>query len=166
MSPAEHPFPHIRDWQRGYTRLRKHYQGGHGPIPPQLLDKAESLYAELSASMETSVLLHSDLHHDNILAATRTPWLAIDPKGLIGEPAYETGAFLRNPLPQLLQCSDPHRLLERRIAIFAEELSLSRQRIRDWATAQAVLSVWWSIEDTGKCDTVMLECAQVLASIL
>ncbi len=39
-----------------------------------------------------------DLHHENILAAERAPWLAIDPKGVIGEPAYEMGALLRNRL--------------------------------------------------------------------
>src|SRR5262249_34292324 len=96
--PAQHPFPTVADWGRGFTRLRKYYGGGHGPFPLRLLEEAERLFAELSASMAEPVLLHGDLHHDNILAAQRQPWLAIDPKGLIGEPAYETGALLRNPL--------------------------------------------------------------------
>lgn len=163
--PEHHSFPAIQDWQRGYTRLRMHYPDHYGPFPKQLLDRAESLYTELSASMEHTVLLHGDLHHYNILAATRSPWLAIDPKGLIGEPAYETGAFLRNPFPQLLQQPDPRRLLERRIAIFADELDISRERIRDWAIAQAVLSAWWDVESSGNLNTAMLACAKILASI-
>lgn len=43
------------------------------------------------------MLLDGDLHHFNILRAHRQPWLAIDPKGLVGDPAYEVGAFLYNP---------------------------------------------------------------------
>src|SRR5438128_12681264 len=96
-----------------------------------LLEEAETLYAELSASMAEPVLLHGDLHHDNILSATRQPWLAIDPKGLIGEPAYEVGAWLRNPLPQLLHMPQPGRILARRVDQFAEELGLERTRVRD-----------------------------------
>ena len=111
------------------------------------------------------VLLHGDLHHDNILAAQRAPWLAIDPKGLLGEPAYETAAFLSNPLPRILQDSDPRRLLTRRIAILSDELDIERQRIRDWAIAQGVLAAWWDVEDSGKLNEPMLAYAQIVASI-
>jgi streptomycin 6-kinase len=55
-----------------------------------LLEEAETLFAELNASMAEPFLLHGDLHHENILAAEREPWLAIDPKGVVGEPARET----------------------------------------------------------------------------
>lgn len=162
--PQKHPFPSVADWGRGFTRLRQHYQG-HGPFPPRLLAEAETLFAELNASMATPMLLHGDLHHDNILAAQREPWLAIDPKGLIGEPAYETGAWLRNPLPQLLHMPYPQRILARRIDQFAEELELDRARIRNWAVAQAVLSVWWGVEDFGTINSDALACAELLASI-
>ena len=67
--------------------------------------KAESLFAGLLASMDAPVVLHGDLHHFNILSAQRQPWLAIDPKVVPGEPAYETGAFIRNPIPDIY--SDP-----------------------------------------------------------
>ena len=86
-----HPFPSVFDWGAGFAHLRQHYGGGSGPFPPALLEEAETLFTELSTSMAEPVLLHGDLHHDNILAAEREPWLAIDPKGLIGEPAYEMG---------------------------------------------------------------------------
>ncbi|HEY7355473.1 MAG TPA: aminoglycoside phosphotransferase family protein [Ktedonobacterales bacterium] len=163
--PAQHSFPTISDWGRGFVRLRDHYAGGHGPFPPRLLEEAETLFAELSASMDAPVLLHGDLHHDNILAARRLPWLAIDPKGLVGEPAYETGALLRNPLPQLLQTHQPVRILARRIAQLAEELALDRARIRGWALAQAVLSAWWNVEDDGLIGSNAIICAELLASI-
>ncbi len=67
--PPDHPFPSIVDWGRGFLRLRQHYEGGNGPFPVAILEEAESLFAELSASMTECVLLHGDLHHENILAA-------------------------------------------------------------------------------------------------
>jgi streptomycin 6-kinase len=163
--PSEHPFPTVTDWGAGLVRLRQHYGGGNGPFPAALLEKAEALFAELSASMAEPALLHGDLHHDNILAAQRQPWLAIDPKGLIGEPAYETGALLRNPLPELLDAPQPGRILARRVDQLAEELSLDRARVRGWGLAQAVLSAWWSIEDSGYVGKAALTCAELLAAI-
>ena len=49
--PPEHPFPSVIDWGRGFARLRQHYDGGTGPFPAALLTEAETLYAELCASM-------------------------------------------------------------------------------------------------------------------
>src|SRR5947209_3395580 len=160
-----HPFPTVNDWGRGFARLRQHYEGGSGPFPTSLLEEAEALFAELSASMAESVLLHGDLHHDNILAAQRQPWLAIDPKGVIGEPVYETGALLRNPLPDLLNMPQPGRIHARRVDQLSEELGFDRSRVRDWALAQAVLSVWWGIEDSDQVSEAFLTCAGLLAAI-
>jgi len=115
--------------------------------------------------MDEPVLLHGDLHQENILAARRQPWLAIDPKGLIGEPAYETGALLRNSLPDLLKMPQARRVLARRVDQLSEELGLDRERIRGWGIAQAVLSVWWGIEDEDKVYEDDLLCAELLAQI-
>src|SRR5687768_14739265 len=96
-APAEHNFPTVARWASGFQRLRAMFDGGTGPLPAHLVDLAENLFAELLASADAPVLLHGDLHHFNILSAEREPWLALDPKGLVGEPAYEVGAFLHNP---------------------------------------------------------------------
>ena len=159
-----HPFPSAADWGLGFARWRAHFGGGRGPFPRKLFEEAESLYAELLASSAAPVLLHGDLHHGNILAAAREPWLAVDPKGLVGEPAYEVGALLRNPLPQLLRFPHPVRVTERRIAQLSEELGLERERVRGWGLAQAVLSCWWSVEDGGEVGESGLAVAEVLAA--
>jgi streptomycin 6-kinase len=164
-APAQHSFKTVQDWGKGFTRLRQHYNGGSGPFRPALLEEAETLYAELCASMTDLALLHGDLHHDNILAAQRRPWLAIDPKGIIGEAAYETGSWLRNPYPGLMSLPHPRHILERRIDQFAGELGFERARIRDWAVAQAVLSAWWGIEDFGFVQEEMMAIAELLAEI-
>jgi streptomycin 6-kinase len=146
--PPDHPFPTTARWAAGLERLRARFDGGTGPLPAALVDRAEGLFRDLLASSAPPVLLHGDLHHENILAAARAPWLALDPKGLAGEPAYEVGALLRNP-GGIETWPDLRRIQARRIAILAETLQLDAPRIIGWTLAQAVLSAWWSIEDHG-----------------
>lgn len=163
--PPAHPFPSAADWMAGLGRLRARHGGTSGPLPERLLARAERLAAELLASAGPAVLLHGDLHHDNILSAGRQPWLAIDPKGLAGELAYEVGALLRNPLPALLERPDPAGVLARRVAVFSEMLGLERGRVAAWGLAQAVLSACWSDEDEGGGWEGALACAELLARL-
>jgi streptomycin 6-kinase len=139
----------IDDWEdgiKGFVQLRNRCNGGTGPMPLKIVDYAEGLFSELSSSASEKVVLHGDLHHDNIVSAEREPWLAIDPKGVIGEPAYEIGAILRNLWMDKHVISNPKRLIERRIHQFGDILGLDKKRIRDWAIAQGVLSVIWGID--------------------
>ena len=163
-APAGHTFPTAADWGRGFRRLRERFGGGTGPFPRALVEEAETLFAELLESSSAPALLHGDLHHGNVLAAVREPWLAIDPKGLVGEPAYEVGALLRNPLPQLFRWPQPVRVSERRIARLSEELGFERERVRGWGLAQAVLAGWWTFEDTGRVGEDWLAVAEILAA--
>ena len=148
-APAEHPFPTVADWMGGMQRVREHFGGGSGPFPMALVAEAERLFADLIGSMGEPVLLHGDLHHENILAAQRQPWLAVDPKGVVGEPAYEVGALLRNRLPDDLNPVQTKRILARRIDQLAEALEFDRARLLGWGLAQAMLSAWWTVEDHG-----------------
>lgn len=79
----------------------------------------------------------------------------IDPKGVIGEPAYEVAAFIRNPIPELLNHDDAPNIIHNRITRFSELLELPSQRILDWCFVQAVLSWVWAIEDG--CDSSYFE---------
>ncbi|MCW3100468.1 MAG: aminoglycoside/hydroxyurea antibiotic resistance kinase, partial [Chthonomonadaceae bacterium] len=90
---------------------------------------------------------------------------AIDPKGIVGEPAYEVGAMLRNLWPDRHTILQPGKLLERRAHQLAEELSIERARIRGWAVAQAVLSAWWCLEDDSDCWESAIVTAELLAAI-
>ena len=164
--PMHHyAFPTVRDWGNGFAGVRKLYDGGCGPFPPVLFDRAEKLYAELCDSSVQPVLLHGDLHQDNILAAEREPWLAVDPKGVIGEPAYETGALLRNFWPDILSVADPKSLTMRRIAQLSAELGFERERIYNWGFSQAVLALIWGFEDTGKLAEEGRYFVELLAAI-
>jgi streptomycin 6-kinase len=163
--PPDHPFPTVADWARGLKRLRNRFDGGTGPFPPTLVDRAEALFPELIASMDEPVVLHGDLHHWNVLRAEREPWLALDPKGVAGEPAYEVGALLRNPMPGIAAWPRLGQILARRVDQLAELLDFDRARLVSWGLAQAVLSAWWSIEDHGHGGEAAIAVATALAGL-
>ncbi len=87
-APAEHNFPTVARWGQGLARLRQRFAGGVGPFPQRMVEQAERIFAELlttsGGQSGEQLLLHGDLHHYNILSG-RGGWLAIDPKGLVGE---------------------------------------------------------------------------------
>jgi streptomycin 6-kinase len=147
--PPDHPFPFTYDWGKNLERLRLEFNGTTGPFPDHLVDFALSSYAEMRTASAPPVLLHGDMHHYNVLSCHRQPWLAIDPKGLAGEPAYDIAQLLLNPFhlsnPAYL-CS----LLPRRIDQLAAELGLDRRRLMHMGITHTVLSSWWSFEDHGE----------------
>jgi streptomycin 6-kinase len=144
--PSVNNFPHIKDW---LTALDKDW-----PIPDEHLQKARKLQDQLLQTSEADVLLHGDLHHDNILQ-NGDDWLVIDPKGVIGEATYEVAAFIRNPIPELLTHADAPHIIHNRVTRFAEALELPSQRILDWCFVQAVLAWVWALEDG--CDASYFE---------
>lgn len=137
-------WPTLLDWAEGFTRQRARQV--HRRLPLRLLDRGEAIFRELAASQGKQYLLHGDLHHGNILADTAEAWLVVDPKGVVGESAYETAASIRNPAefyPFQLDAD----FMRRRVAIFAERLGVERQRVLGWFIGQTVLSACWLIED-------------------
>ncbi len=144
--PNSHSFPHVADWLAGLDALRPFFGGGTGPFPEALVAQTEALSAELLVTSGPAVVLHGDLHHFNILHSARG-WLAIDPKGVIGEPAYEAGALLRNPIPQIFTLRDRPAVIARRVGLLADALGIDAGRIRHWAAVQALLAAWWTVED-------------------
>ncbi|WP_297107305.1 aminoglycoside phosphotransferase family protein [uncultured Devosia sp.] len=87
--------------------------------------------------------LHGDLHHDNIISSDRG-WLAIDPKGLIGDPHYELANAFRNPVGAGKLAADPRRIAAM-ADIFAVRLGLNRKRLLGFAAAHSGLSVCWDL---------------------
>ena len=144
--PEKHDFITIAEWSNALSQ----YHGTSGPLPSYLVDKAERLFAELIASSAEPVLVHGDLHHENVLSSARAGWLAIDPKGVAAEPAYETAALLRNPRSKLQQHPELEQILLRRILVLSEALDIDPHRIQQWGLAQTVLSAVWSAADEGR----------------
>ena len=144
-APADHPFETVQEWGEDLAGE----------------SRAAGLYAELCDSMGELVVLHGDLHHDNVLRSGSDGWLAIDPAGVVGEREYGPGALLRNPWPGLLEMAHPGRVLRRRTDQLAEALDLDVQRVRRWAYAGAVMAAVWCEQD-GKDPAYMRGCADLL----
>jgi streptomycin 6-kinase len=164
MAPNAAPpwCPAVRDWGRGFAR----YAGrGDSQIPASLVARASDLFAELCETQGPTRLLHGDLQHYNVLRDDRRGWLAVDPKGVVGEVEYEMGALLRNPveLPDIL--TSP-AIIERRIDAVSRRLGLDAARVLRWAFAQAVLSAIWMVEDGGVIDVdAPIRVARVLGGM-
>lgn len=116
-------------------------------VPAAYLEKAKSLSRNLIASAKNVALLHGDLHHENILKSDSRDYLAIDPKGIIGDTSYEVIPFLCNPLPEILHHAAIAKLLQHRIQLFATLLNIEENRLRDWSFVHAVAAACWAIED-------------------
>jgi len=144
--PNTHAFSHVKDWLEALN--------GGLEIPVQTLQKAREIRDKLLKTAEPDVLIHGDLHHDNILQ-NGNDWVVIDPKGVIGEPAYEVAAFIRNPIPELLTHDNAPNIIHNRITRLAGLIELPSQRIIDWCFVQAVLAWAWALEDG--CDTSYFE---------
>ena len=162
MSPTAtpHGFSKVEDWGKGFER---YLATADGRIPRPLVGAAQRVFAELCASQNRRRLLHGDLHHYNVLFDSQRGWLAIDPKGVVGELEYEIGAVLRNPVKQaevFLSAS----IVERRLRQFEARLNLNYERMLSWAFAQAVLSAIWDIEDGFAVDA--LNSSLRLATVL
>jgi len=139
MSPLETPAPTVQEWGKSFATA--------GPqIAGDLVERAHEIYTKLCGSQSKTRLLHGDLHHDNVLYDAKRDWLAIDPKGVIGELEYELGAALRNPFDRPDIFAQP-RAIERRLKQFAAKLPIDAARALRWGFAQAVLSAIWGIED-------------------
>jgi streptomycin 6-kinase len=147
--PPNHAFPSLTIWFQAFARLRKSFGGGCGPFPAELIDQAERTFAELRASTFCFVILHGDLHHENILFSSKRGWLAIDPKGICGDPAYEIGSFMLNQLRPGNSESATMEILNQRLEIFSEELAISRSRLAQWSFCHAVLSAVWDFEESA-----------------
>lgn len=135
--------PTVADWGRGFER---YVRSGDRQIPYGLVSEGRAVYEYLASTQGTTMLLHGDLQHYNVLFDKDRGWVAIDPKGVVGELEYEVGALLRNPCeqPEFFANRDT---IERRLNILTTMLPLDYSRALQWSFAQAVLSAIWDAED-------------------
>lgn len=129
------------------SELAYSYAFLEGKIDAKLLSQAQTWFQELSTPSPHDVLLHGDLHHDNILSSGNT-WKVIDPHGYIGSPTFEVGPMIYNPggadFPSERVLA---KVIERRLKILAEELPFDAKRIKAWTFCMTILSMAWTVED-------------------
>ncbi|WP_226682611.1 aminoglycoside phosphotransferase family protein [Sutcliffiella horikoshii] len=134
--------PQIEEREQSLIKFLKAHPTGKAPITQDLLQKAIHTFRRLLQEKRKRYILHGDLHHYNILKSEST-WVAIDPKGLVGEREYDTIQFLLNNLPD----DQIEPILSKRISVLVDKLKLNERRILAWGFAHSILSICWSLED-------------------
>ncbi|WP_214318854.1 aminoglycoside phosphotransferase family protein [Nonomuraea sediminis] len=92
-------------------------------------------------------LLHWDLHYDNVLAAGREPWLAIDPKPLAGDPGFDLWPALHNRWEDVTATGDVRRGVLRRFDLMVERLGLDPARAAGWTLGRLLQNGLWNLKD-------------------
>lgn len=156
---ASKPLP-----KTGYTQVEKWCQAIDRIKDPRInlnyIDKAKELKDHLLSSSENEYLCHGDLHLENIIRHENS-WLSIDPKGIMGELAFEAAAF------DLVDKSERHEpetipdKINERLSLLANSLEIPTDRLRAWVFLRVIISAQWFIEDNGSLDE-MLKLASVL----
>ncbi|MFE4667097.1 aminoglycoside phosphotransferase family protein [Streptomyces sp. NPDC056716] len=91
-------------------------------------------------------LLHWDLHYENVLAAEREPWLAIDPEPLAGDPGFDLWPALNSRWDDVV-AADPRRIVRRRFDLLTEALELDRARATGWTLGRLLQNALWDVAD-------------------
>jgi len=132
-----------------------------------LLDTALDASRDLLANPQQVMVLHGDLHHDNILDFGARGWRAIDPKGLWGERCFDFANIFLNPDLAHTDAgiaTDP-TIFRHRVTLVARAAGLPRTRLLRWILAWSGLSMAWSVQD-GKAAPVNLTVAKLAAAAL
>ena len=153
-APSQYPPP------AGLTPLVWHFRGlieqRAAPAHPDHADDlvwAAALARDLLANQNPVLPLHGDLHHENIISQDGASWHAIDPHGLIGDPAYDAANFFGNPLGRPDITCNTDRILAIAVVI-AQVTGWSESKILQYAACHAALSACWSIDDPVSEDDV------------
>ena len=124
------------------------------PVPRRLVEEALARGREFVVDPESAGrVIHGDLHYENVLAAEREPWLAIDPQPMSGDPHYEVAPLLWNRWTEMAGYLRPS--IQRRFFTVVEAAGLDEDRARDWVVVRMVLNAHWTIEDAKRTDRAL-----------
>jgi streptomycin 6-kinase len=132
--PAAAPFRSLAEEAAWWLEsLPANWERFGRPFERRILDAALEALRELPPTQGEQVLLHQDLHADNVLAADREPWLAIDPKPLAGERELGVAPIVRSG-----ELGHSRRDVLHRFDRLTGELGLDRERARGWTIGQTI----------------------------
>lgn len=124
------------------TRLRQRTD-----LPRRVITRVTGLARDLLAEPEPRVLLHTDLHYQNVLAADRAPWLAIDPKPLSGPAAYELHPLLRNRIDEMGTGAALRWSVRHRLEVACEAAGMDEDLARLWCIVRCGIEILWAAVD-------------------
>jgi streptomycin 6-kinase len=154
--PDGHPFRLLAEEAEHWTsQLRSNWEALGRPFEQRLVDAAAASARELARSHTKVAVCHQDLQGSNVLAAQREPWLAIDPKPIVAEPAFDVASLLRDR-----RWSIDRGIISRRLDLLAAELDLDRDRMQGWGLVHAL---HWAVR-ADKIEPDLVEGARLLAT--
>ena len=130
-------------WARELAVLRDSHV-----VPRRFVDQAIGLADAFAGDDATDrALIHTDLHYFNVLAAAREPWLAIDPKPIAGDPAYEVAPLLWNRWTEAVATGDLRNAIRERMFTVVDAAGLDEDRVRGWIVVRELVNVLWATTD-------------------
>jgi streptomycin 6-kinase len=139
-------------------------------VPRRLVEQALSLSRDLVTDPASDgVMIHTDLHYENVLAGQREDWLVIDPKPVSGDPHYELSPMLWNRLDEL--SGDVRAGIRRRFQVLVDEAGLDADRARDWVIVRVVLNAMWRLQGAPSdgwripADTWLTGCVSIAKAV-
>jgi streptomycin 6-kinase len=136
------------EWAQGAERRAERYRASLRALgtDPGILTLGIELLRGLPRSSDRQVVVHGDFNPGNLLAASRAPYLAIDPKPMLGDPAYDPWSLVAQ-LDWPFRLPDAARVVHQRIRRLAERLDLSPERIAAWGVARDVQGGLWAASE-------------------
>ena len=159
-APRERPLPPLIPLVRWFEPL-----GPAASTHGGMLLRCAAAAKDLLDNPRQTAALHGDLHHGNVLDFADRGWLAIDPKGLIGELAFDYANIFTNPDladPGHPIATDPERFAQR-LRIVTEAARLERQRLLQWILAWTGLSASWFLAESNPLAAIALRVVELAA---
>ena len=135
------------------------YQRGEAPFEMSLLDDALEFMATVRPADSSDVVLHQDLHGGNVLRRGGD-WVAIDPKPLVGERAFDLASYVRDRRGLLRDDRDSGAVVRDRLEHLCSVLEVDRDRARGWALAHALA---WSFDAEANFYPDLVLAARLIA---
>jgi streptomycin 6-kinase len=124
--------------------------------------ESDTIAKKLLKDQREIVALHGDIHHGNVLDFGERSWLAIDPKGLVGERGFDYANIFCNP--DAVVATEPGRLMKQ-VKLVSETAALDPHRLLQWIAAWAGLSAAWSFADKMDFEPAMTVAKMAMASL-
>ena len=148
--PAGEPFRTLVDEAAWWVEcLPDQWEHSGRAVERRLVDAAVDVLQALAHSQGEEVLLHQDLHGENVLSAQREPWLVIDPKPLVGEREFAVAPIVRS-----FELGHSKVDVLQRLDRLTSELGLDRERARGWALGQTMAWAFDSSYSATHIETV------------
>jgi streptomycin 6-kinase len=149
-------------WQEALSlrdSVRQRWRAAGRPFASGVVDTCLELADELAAH-RPAVMVHADLHYDNVLAGSREPWLAIDPRPMTGAIEYQAGQLLWTRYDEIAAAGGLRRCLERLV----DAAGMDQRRAHGWAVLRCVDYWLWGL-DAGFTDDPA-RCRRIVAELL